>query len=206
MSEKSIGVRVIKSQLIEWKVMQFIQTDTFKVWANNGEEKLTNSLLKYQFVDPFKVWENDGVVYCLDGKHRFEDLISLSKTGIKIPNLLPAVFIDCADKIEAAELVLVYSSNYAKITADGMFAFIKDNNIPFEPLKDLIDLPGLDLDILNDRFIAEPTDFIGLSKNKPLTLTITLKNKEQIDSLELIVKEFTAKNEGSFYSVSAGEL
>ena len=106
MSEKSIGVRVIKSQLIEWKVMQFIQTDTFKVWANNGEEKLTNSLLKYQFVDPFKVWENDGVVYCLDGKHRFEDLISLSKTGIKIPNLLPAVFIDCADKIEAAELLL----------------------------------------------------------------------------------------------------
>lgn len=59
----SIKSRVIKFDMIQWKDLQFIQNEDFKQWIDGGDQKLINSLLKYQFVDPFKVWENEGVIY-----------------------------------------------------------------------------------------------------------------------------------------------
>ena len=102
--------RVLKTELIDWKSLEFIQDENFKEWIDDGDKKLLESILKYQFADPFKVWENEGTIYCLDGKHRFLDLKHLQEIGVNIPEQLPATFIDCESIEEAAELVLVYSS------------------------------------------------------------------------------------------------
>src|SRR5690606_5769452 len=128
--------RIIGTSEIRWKDLQFIQQQDFKEWIADGDVKLQQSLLKYQFIDPFKVWEYDGVMYCLDGKHRYDDLSALESQGVPVPEMLPATFIACENEKEAAELVLVYSSAYAKITNEGLFEFVNKYGIDIPEIKD----------------------------------------------------------------------
>ncbi|QYS85421.1 hypothetical protein JJC03_09235 [Flavobacterium oreochromis] len=139
-----IGNKVIATRLIQWKELQFIQQPNFKEWIGSSDKKLQESLLKYQFADPFKVWEENGTIYCLDGKHRYLDLVKLSESGLDVPELLPATFIDCASKKEAAELVLIYSSSYAKITEQGLLEFVQNFELDFPDLAEMINIPDFD--------------------------------------------------------------
>lgn len=81
MNQPVINSRIIKLEPINWKELQFIQQEDFKEWLPNGDKKLIESLLKYQFADPFKVWHYNGINYCLDGRHRFLDLKSVAESG-----------------------------------------------------------------------------------------------------------------------------
>jgi DNA modification methylase len=144
MSQQAIASRIIKTELINWRELKFIQQDNFKEWVNNGSEKLFESILKYQFIDPFKVWQHEGVNYCLDGRHRFIDLEKVLASGQDVPDYLPGTFIDCCNMKEAAELVLVYSSNYAKITQQGLLDFVNNFNLDFPDLQGMMNIPEFD--------------------------------------------------------------
>ena len=165
METNKIASKVIKTELIKWKELQFIQQDDFKEWIGSGEQKLMDSILKYQFVDPFKVWEDNGVLYCLDGKHRFLDLTKALDNGIAVPEMLPATFVDCADIKEAAELVLVYSSNYAKITQQGLLEFVKNFDLDFPDMANLLNIPEFD-DIA---FIGKLNEIEGVMPGEKIT-------------------------------------
>jgi DNA modification methylase len=163
MIEQMIGSRIIKTELIDWRKLQFIQQENFKEWINNGSEKLIESILKYQFIDPFKVWQHEGINYCLDGKHRFLDLQKVIESGNSVPDQLPATFINCDNMKEAAELVLVYSSAYAKITQQGLFDFVQNFDLDFPELQGLMNIPEFDdiafqgmLNQSDDTFNSEP--------------------------------------------------
>jgi len=144
MNHPVINSRIIKLEPIKWLELQFIQQEDFKEWLPNGDKKLIESLLKYQFADPFKVWQHNGINYCLDGRHRFLDLMSVAESGYEVPQMLPATFIDCKDMKEAAELVLVYSSAYAKITQQGLLDFVKNFDLDFPDIASLINIPEFD--------------------------------------------------------------
>ncbi|HEX8575770.1 MAG TPA: class I SAM-dependent methyltransferase [Flavobacterium sp.] len=144
MNQPTINSRVIKTELINWRELQFIQQDNFKEWVNSGEQKLIESILKYQFIAPFMVWQNEGVNYCLDGRHRYMDLEKVSGLGANVPELLPATFVDCANMKEAAELVLVYSSAYARITQQGLFDFVNNFDLDFPDLQAMMNIPEFD--------------------------------------------------------------
>jgi DNA modification methylase len=152
MKENAINSRVIKTDLINWRDLNFIQQDNFKEWLDKGDIKLIESILKYQFIDPFKVWESEGSLYCLDGKHRFLDLIKVSDLGYKVPDQLPATFINCDSIEEAAELVLVYSSAYAKITQQGLFDFVTKFNLDIPSMSDVISLPEFSMQRFEQKF------------------------------------------------------
>ena len=154
--------RVLKTELIDWKSLEFIQDENFKEWIDDGDKKLLESILKYQFADPFKVWENEGTIYCLDGKHRFLDLKHLQEIGVNIPEQLPATFIDCESIEEAAELVLVYSSAYAKITQQGMFDFVSKFNLDVPSLRDRINIPEFSMERFEQKFDLFDVQFAGL--------------------------------------------
>lgn len=144
MSQQTISSRIIKTELINWHELQFIQQENFKEWVNNGAEKLVESILKYQFIDPFKVWQHNGINYCLDGRHRFLDLQKVIESGKEVPMQLPATFINCENMKEAAELVLVYSSAYAKITQQGLLDFVNNFDLDFPDLQALMNIPEFD--------------------------------------------------------------
>ena len=147
MSDKSVlSSRVIKTEPIKWKDLAFIQHEEFKELPKQARERLKQSILENQFSDPFKVWEDKSStkLYCLDGKHRTMILEELINDGHQVPDHLPATFMDCKNKREAAKLVLVYSSIYAKITEQGLFDFLKEYEFNFEDVKMSIDIPELD--------------------------------------------------------------
>jgi DNA modification methylase len=147
-----INSRIIKTDLIKWRDLEFIQDDNFKEWIDGGDTKLIQSILKYQFCDAFKVWESNGRLFCLDGKHRFLDLIKVSELGHGVPDLLPATFIDCDNEKEAAEMVLVYSSAYAKITQQGMFDFVSKFNLNLPKLIDAINIEAFSMTRFEQKF------------------------------------------------------
>lgn len=165
MNQPVINSRIIKLEPINWKELQFIQQEDFKEWLPNGDKKLIESLLKYQFADPFKVWQHNGINYCLDGRHRFLDLKSVAESGHEVPDMLPATFIDCKDMKEAAELVLVYSSAYAKITQQGLLDFVKNFDLDFPDIASLINIPEFD-DIA---FIGKLNESEGLLPGDKIT-------------------------------------
>ena len=150
MSQSVIESRIINTEPVNWRELQFIQQEDFKEWLPNGDKKLIESLLKYQFADPFKVWHHNGINYCLDGRHRFLDLKMVSDSGYTVPEMLPATFINCKDMKEAAELVLVYSSAYAKITQQGLLDFVKNFDLDFPDMTNLLNLPELNLGELEE--------------------------------------------------------
>ena len=193
--------RVLKTELIDWKSLEFIQDENFKEWIDDGDKKLLESILKYQFADPFKVWENEGTIYCLDGKHRFLDLKHLQEIGVNIPEQLPATFIDCESIEEAAELVLVYSSAYAKITQQGMFDFVSKFNLDVPSLRDRINIPEFSMERFEQKFdlfdvqngeepevevdinnlIVSPGDIFQLNGHRIICGSFT--NEEQVEEL-----------------------
>ena len=164
MSQSVINSRIIKLEPVKWLELQFIQQDDFKEWLPNGDKKLIESLLKYQFADPFKVWHHNGINYCLDGRHRFLDLMSVAESGHEVPQMLPATFIDCKDMKEAAELVLVYSSAYAKITQQGLLDFVKNFDLDFPDMQAIMNIPEFDdiafQGLLNESSGIEPGEKI----------------------------------------------
>lgn len=144
LKEATLSTRVVKTQLIKWKNLKFIQQSNFKEWIDTGDKKLVQSLLNYNFIDPFKVWQDGDTLWCLDGFHRYTDLLKLIESGCSVPDKLHATFIDCKSKKEAAELVLVYSSIYAKITQDGLSQFLVINDLDYNSLISSIELPEFD--------------------------------------------------------------
>lgn len=207
---KKITSKILKLGSVRWRELKFIQQDNFKEWIDTGNEKLVNSLLKYQFADPFKVWQDGDIIYCLDGKHRTLDLEHISKMGYDVPDELPATFIDCKNKKEAAELVLVYSSQYAKITKQGLLDFTTEFDIDILNL-DEIAIPGLDdfeignlfadedeLDIqepqsLSESFIMVPFSILDTRTGEWLQrkrdwLSLGFNSQETREDVELIAK------------------
>lgn len=154
----SIASRIIKTESVKWKELEFIQDDNFKEWIDGADKKLIESILKYQFVDPFKVWEDDGKIYCLDGKHRYLDLMKIEESGVKVPEELPATFMQCDSLEDAAELVLIYSSQYAKITQQGLFDFVSKFEFDTIELKDAINIPEFSMQRYEQTFDLYETD------------------------------------------------
>ena len=150
----SLESRVIKTESIAWRSFKYIQQDDFKNWDDQAKNRLRNSILSNQFAQPFYVWHDqvDDVIYCLDGRHRTLMLEILSKEGVLIPELLPSTFINCGDLQEAARLVLIYSSIYARVTNQGLFDFLQMYDLEYEAIKKEMDIPELSLDRFEQKF------------------------------------------------------
>ena len=144
--KSEIKNRVIKMDMVKWRELKWLQTE-LKDLSEINSEKLKRSLVDNDFSMPFHVWQDKKTIWILDGHHRQKVMAELEKQdGIKIPDVLPAVFINCKGKKEAAKLVLVYTSIYADVTAEGLVEFLKSNDLDWEELKEEIDIPGINLD------------------------------------------------------------
>ena len=112
--------RILKTENVRWKELKVIQPAGFKDLSKESYAKLRQSIVNNNFIDPFKVWENCEDLYVIDGVHRIKVLNELEKEGHTVSQEFPASFIDCKDRKEAAKLVLVYSSIYARIQEDSL--------------------------------------------------------------------------------------
>jgi hypothetical protein len=149
MSSTTFDTRILKTEPVAWKSLQFIQRDDFKDLPTEARQKLKASLIGENFIDPFKVWQDPAtdIIYCLDGRHRTLLLEEIESEGVSIPEKLPANFVYCDSIKDAARLVLIYSSQYARITHAGLFNFMDLHNLEFNDITEIVDLPTIDINL-----------------------------------------------------------
>lgn len=164
--------RVIATRNVKWRNFSFIQQEDFKELSPPAKEKLKRSILENKFTQPFYVWEDPASkeTFCLDVKHRTMILEELINEGHNVPEKLPATFINCADKKEAAKLVLIYSSIYAKITEEGFHSFIETYNLDLSELMKGIDLPDFSFDHYLQKYdhfqLGDDPPFVKIDEDK----------------------------------------
>lgn len=203
--QNGLKSRVLKTDLVNWRTFKFIQQDSFKDLSLEAKQKLKASMVENNFTQPFYVWQSpEGELICLDGKHRTLILEELIAEKVKVPLTLPATFIDCKDKKEAAKLVLIYSSTYARITETGLGEYLSMNDLKLEDIQMQVDLPGLSMGEFTVAPI--PDELIADPKDKPATLKITFNNAEELERAKPEIDLLLQKFNGAYYSVSCGEI
>ncbi|MBI4720815.1 MAG: site-specific DNA-methyltransferase, partial [Chitinivibrionia bacterium] len=116
-----------------------------KSLSKTALDKLKSSLAANNFIQPFNVWQAAGTTVILDGHYRAKAMRLLEKEGYRIPDLLPANFIECSGTTQAAELVLLYSSVYAAATAEGIEHFAAIYDLDMRRLMMEMEIPDIDL-------------------------------------------------------------
>lgn len=148
---KQIKNRVLFMKPVNWRQLQWLKPENYKISTEEDYSMLKKALVKNHFIDPFKIWydEKNNKLWILDGHRKQRALKELRDDGTKIPELLPACFIECKTSEQAAHLVLVYDSIYGKVNRDGLTDYMNLFNIDFDEIKDFLNIPEIDATYLN---------------------------------------------------------
>src|SRR6266508_4103395 len=120
-----------------------------KVLTDANFEKLKQSILRHGITFPFFIWQSEGENYILDGTQRDRVLKRMAEDGYEVPPL-PCALIQAKDRKEAAEKILLISSQYGKMTNNSLETFLADNDLGFLELQGELELPAIDLEYFRD--------------------------------------------------------
>jgi ParB-like nuclease domain len=138
--------------------------------SDGNFEKLKRSILKHGITFPFFIWQSEGENYILDGTQRDRVLTKMAEDGYEIPPL-PCALIQARDRREAAEKILLISSQYGKMTNNSLEDFLSENDLELPELQDELELPSIDLEFFRDgNFEPTGTEDQGrLDEKNPVT-------------------------------------
>src|SRR5262249_1343462 len=114
---KTIAIRCTAAVNLDLANLTPLQGE-LKELAGANFEKLKQSILKHGITFPFFIWQSAGENYILDGTQRDRVLKRMADEGYKIPPL-PCALIQAKNRKEAAEQILLISSQYTSLTAHG---------------------------------------------------------------------------------------
>src|SRR5215467_5116569 len=101
-----------------------------KELSHSSFNKLKQSILRHGITFPFFVWQSEETNFILDGTQRDRVLLKLVADGYQCPPL-PCALIDAKDKREAAEKILLISSQYGRMTEESLDEFLAENDLSF---------------------------------------------------------------------------
>ena len=141
-----------------------------KELSESNFNKLKQSIVRHGITFPFFVWQNDANNYILDGTQRDRVLTRMAEEGFHIP-ALPCALIEAKNRKQAAEKILLISSQYGKMTNDSLEQFLAENDLNLTELNDELELPSIDLEFFRDAdFQPVNADDQGrLDKKNPVT-------------------------------------
>jgi hypothetical protein len=115
-----------------------------KELSHRNFEKLKRSILRHGISFPFFVWQKDGRNWILDGTQRDRVLLKMKEQGYMIPRL-PVALVEAKDRKEAAEKILLISSQYGKMSEQSLEEFLVENELEINDLLEEVELPALDM-------------------------------------------------------------
>jgi hypothetical protein len=124
-----------------------------KELSQSNFNKLKQSILRHGITFPFFVWQSDGKNFILDGTQRDRVLLKLVAGGYQCPPL-PCALIEAKDKREAAEKILLISSQYGRMIEESLDEFLAENDLSFLDLADELELPSID-----ENYFKDPSEF-----------------------------------------------
>src|SRR5262247_3858057 len=131
---KTIAIRCTAAVNLQLRKLTPLQGDLKELTGANFE-KLKQSILKHGITFPFFVWQSVGENYILDGTQRDRVLKRMADEGYKIPPL-PCALIQAKNRKEAAEKILLISSQYGRMTEESLNEFLAENDLSFLELSD----------------------------------------------------------------------
>ena len=136
--ENVIQIKCAGARLESLKKLESVQGDLKSLSVKNAA-KLKTRIETKGFDAPFFVWENK----ILDGTQRKRVLETMIAEGWVLPDgKVPVCDIEAANLDEAKDRLLGYVSQYGKVDAEGLRAFLED--LPDIDLETL-DLPDFDM-------------------------------------------------------------
>lgn len=153
MSKKVIEIHLSTKDHVRLESIVSLQGN-LKETSPGKMRKLKESMKKNGIRFPVFIWKHEKKFYSIDGIHRKMALKELESEGYEIPADIPCVFIEAKDKKEARKLLLLASSNYAKVTQSGFDDFAL--GFDYDELFRQISIDGLELSIKEK---AEENDF-----------------------------------------------
>lgn len=142
---KSIKNKILKYELINWRKCLWFQPEKIKKQSKIQLEKLKTSLVNNGFSSPMAVWQKGKKIYIIDAHHRQLAMKELELDGVKIPEKLPAIFLDIKNEKEAKKIWAIYQSQYAELEQTEVIDFLGDFNLDDLGLE--IDIPDIKLEI-----------------------------------------------------------
>jgi DNA modification methylase len=167
--------RIIETKEIDWQKAHWLQNDDLKELSPENLTKLKNSLKENHFVMPFNVWQDGEKIWILDGHHRQKALKALFDEGFEVPNILPATFIRCENIQEASKLVLIYSSNYAQMTQEGLRNFLEMHDLDITEMTSYLEIADFSLPKYEQKF-----DVFGTEESAQNDEIVTLDDNVKI--------------------------
>ncbi len=158
--------KIYKYEPVSWKSCQWLQPKKFKSRLRSDIEKLKKSLLENDFIMPFFVSEKiqKDKIYILDGHGRKEALEELEQEGYRIPDCLPALFLDVDTKQKALQLLLLYNSSYGLIRKSELDNLLSELNMKDNEQESPINLSNVLDDLVVDEY--QEQDDEQASENK----------------------------------------
>lgn len=139
-----IAIRCKGSDYLPLDALTPLQGD-LKSLTKEAAGKLKQSMLAHGFLFPFFVWKAEGKNYYIDGTQRDRVLRMMAREGTPLPDKFPVVYIDAKDKKDAAQIILLQSSTYGKLSDESLADYVLAQGIDFEAMRDILDLPNVDL-------------------------------------------------------------
>jgi len=113
--------------------------------------KLKNQILTHGMVSPFMIWEGR----CIDGHQRLRTLLKMKEEGILMPESFPKVDIEAPDIKSAKRILLAISSQYGKLTGDGLYEYMQDMEIDIPEMKESFEFDSLDFGDFEKEYFDE---------------------------------------------------
>jgi hypothetical protein len=158
--------KIIKSGYVKWKELIPFQNENFKEMSKDEFAKLEKSFTKNGSLMAWTIWESGNKKYLLDGVGRKLLYEEKEKQGLKPPDKVYCNYLDLKNKKEAAKAVLILSSQYRRITKEGLLEFTTLNDLYSE-------LPELSAEI--DLANFDMPNYLGSNYELPTTIEEKLK-------------------------------
>lgn len=108
-------------------------------------KRLRAALETHGIAFPVFVWRHGIRQIVLDGHQRILTLKKMRDEGWTIPPI-PVAWVEAKDIKDAKKKVLLATSQYGKISDEGLYEFLNSADLVFDEMKDFISLPDFNID------------------------------------------------------------
>jgi hypothetical protein len=109
-------------------------------------DKFKKQIEELGFSEPISVWQHKGKNYILNGHQRVFTLKGMRSEDYLVPNKIPCNIVQANDWKQAKKKVLALTSQYGRMTNDGLYEFLSDANLGFDEIMGEMRFPEINLE------------------------------------------------------------
>jgi len=154
-----------KLMILPVESLNEFQPKEFKELDKGEHEKLAKEILDTGFAFVLSVWKNpaDSKWYIIDGHQRVRTIKRLIESGMKCTGL-PCVQIEAKDFKAAKRRILQSTSQYGRMTSQGLYELMNEADLNFEEVSLSFRLPEINMPTFEVEFFKDPITSEGATE------------------------------------------